>query len=495
MGKFIIRLLSFFAKEVNEIRRQPRLVLSLIMGPFLVLLLFGAGYQNQLPILRTVLVIPEEGMADVDVQQLAQAIDVNFHLVEVTTDRSAALERLAANELDVVQIIPGDIEARVLAGQQSDVEFIYNTINPVNEQWIQYLAYSVVGEINRMILLSSTAQLQAEAGEIHGQMIDTREQLDTLESNLSAAQQANVQQSVRSLRESVGVLALSPLLLRQRPDTNLNPQQVRRDLLQLETDLEAIDRAISTGQLAQQQARISATRDQIAELEATTELLSNLPPEVIVSPLQYNYANIRGQSLELMAFYAPGVVALLIQHIAVTLGALSLVRERLLGAFEIFRVAPVTSYQMLSGKYMSYTLFTGVIGAVLAGLLLLLGVPFLGDPWLFAGLVLLLTIASLSVGFFISVISSSDSQAVQLSMLVLLLSIFFSGFFLPLDNFLAPVRAVGYALPLTHGVNGFQDILLRGVAPGAFTWAGLGAIAGVMFLAVAIGTHRQFHRA
>ena len=48
-------------------------------------------------------------------------------------------------------------------------------------------------------------------------------------------------------------------------------------------------------------------------------------------------------------------------------------------------------------------------------------------------------------------------------MLVLLLSIFFSGFFLPLENFRVPIHSLGYALPLTHGIAGFQAIMLRGI--------------------------------
>ena len=57
MFKPFIRLLSFFSKEVNELRRQPKLILSLLLGPFLILLLFGVGYQGERPKLRTALVV------------------------------------------------------------------------------------------------------------------------------------------------------------------------------------------------------------------------------------------------------------------------------------------------------------------------------------------------------------------------------------------------------------------------------------------------------
>jgi ABC-2 type transport system permease protein len=100
----------------------------------------------------------------------------------------------------------------------------------------------------------------------------------------------------------------------------------------------------------------------------------------------------------------------------------------------------------------------------------------------------------LGIGFLISVYSKTDSQAVQLSMLVLLLSIFFSGFFLPLENFRVPINYVGYALPLTHGISAFQAIMLRGAAPSELTWVLLGSIALVTFIVVTSISQWQFRR-
>lgn len=217
-------------------------------------------------------------------------------------------------------------------------------------------------------------------------------------------------------------------------------------------------------------------------------------PDVLVTPVRFDYKNVRGKALDFMTFYAPGVLALIVQHIAVTLGALSLVRERLLGAIELFRVAPVSINQLLLGKYLGFTLFIGLILAALVALLVFtpLAVPFLGDIATFLAFALLFTLASLGIGFLISAWSSSDSQAVQLSMLVLLMSIFFSGFFLPLENFASEVRYVGYALPLTHAITGFQAIMLRGIAPTLFAWEALGAIAAITFVSVLLFMRWRF---
>jgi ABC-2 type transport system permease protein len=73
--------------------------------------------------------------------------------------------------------------------------------------------------------------------------------------------------------------------------------------------------------------------------------------------------------------------------------------------------------------------------------------------------------ASLGLGFVISMVSRSESQAVQLSMLVLLASVFFSGFFLNIEALWPPVRALTYALPVTYGINSLQIIMLRGGIP------------------------------
>lgn len=96
-----------------------------------------------------------------------------------------------------------------------------------------------------------------------------------------------------------------------------------------------------------------------------------------------------------------------------------------------------------------------------------------------------LIFASLTIGFTISLVSESDSQAVQYSMIVLLASVFFSGLIIRLESLLEPVRAVSWALPATYGIQMLQTIMLRGQSPEPLLLGGLGLI-GVMFLFAAL---------
>ena len=166
---------------------------------------------------------------------------------------------------------------------------------------------------------------------------------------------------------------------------------------------------------------------------------------------------------EVLSFFGPAVFALVIQHLAITLTALSMVRERLSGQMDRFRVAPVSSMELLVGKYIAYAVLslavTGLVGVLLVGVL---GVPLLGGWLVFAGIVLLLTFASLGVGLLISLIADSERQAVQLSMLILLASVFFSGFVLPVTDFAEWTQYISYTLPVTHGIQTLQEHMLRG---------------------------------
>ena len=89
-------------------------------------------------------------------------------------------------------------------------------------------------------------------------------------------------------------------------------------------------------------------------------------------------------------------------------------------------------------------------------------------------------VASLGLGLLISVISDSERQAVQLSLLTLLASMFFSGFVLRTEEFSTPVQIMSYFLPVTHGISLLQDQMLTGVFAAPWQLVALGGIGAVL---------------
>jgi len=218
----------------------------------------------------------------------------------------------------------------------------------------------------------------------------------------------------------------------------------------------------------------------------------SLSPEVVAAPTRADLQNLAPTQPNVVAFFAPAVLALVLQHMAVTLTALSMVRERLTGAMDLFRVAPLRSLELLVGKYLAYGFFNLSIAALICFMLIgLLKVPMLSAPGQVATVVVLLSFASLGLGLLISTIADSERQAVQLSMLVLLASVFFSGFVLPLDQFITPLRIAAYSLPVTHGIQLLQDFMLRGDTNQSWELLMLGGIGVVLFLLTSITLRRN----
>jgi ABC-2 type transport system permease protein len=94
----------------------------------------------------------------------------------------------------------------------------------------------------------------------------------------------------------------------------------------------------------------------------------------------------------------------------------------------------------------------------------------------------LLLLASTGLGFLLALAAGTDSQAVQYAMLVLLASIFFSGFLLSLERFRQPLTWLARALPVTSGVVLLRDEMLRGQLVQPLNLVLLAGLAVVLFV-------------
>jgi ABC-2 type transport system permease protein len=144
------------------------------------------------------------------------------------------------------------------------------------------------------------------------------------------------------------------------------------------------------------------------------------------------------------------------------------------------------------GNYLSYGTLCVVAGGALLGLMLgLMGVPVFGPVAALIGVLLLLILASVGIGLVVSIISTSEQQAAQIAMLILIASVFFSGFLVSLDTFQFPVNIVSYLLPATYAIRTLDDVMLRGTFHGGFDMAVLAAFAVVFFASTVALTRRE----
>ena len=379
LAKLIVRVLAIVGKEITEVMRRPGAILSLILGPFLILAVFGLGYQGIKRDLATIVVVDPASKLPTDVATYKDLNVRGLQVINVMTDRAAAEARLRADQADVVVVLPADPIGTVETGKQAELTVIADITDPVLANYTGFMAETLASAVNREIF-----RIGAEQGEQY-------------------------------------VISISG-----------------RDL-------------------------------------------SNVPPEVIASPTKAVMQNLAPVEPTIVGFYGTAALALVLQHLAVTLIALSIVRERSSGALDRFRASPMRATELVAGKVLAFGLLGGGIAATSTWLLVsVLGVPMLGSPAVIALVIGLLLLASLGLGLLISVISDSERQAVQLALLTLLASMFFSGFVLRIEEFQPAVQVAAYLLPVTHGIALLQEQMLNGTITHPWQLIALVGIAAIL---------------
>jgi ABC-2 type transport system permease protein len=473
--KPIVRISSFLGKEIREILRQPWLVVRLILGPFLILLLVGLGYTNNPRVLRAMFVVPanEPGVAQ-QVEEYASNLGPQLIYTGQTVSREEALQRLRIGQVDMVVVYPERAYETVKNGSQAVLELYHNEIDPTQAAYVDQLGRVYVGEMNRRILMLFAQQAKVESRESQAELQQAREAAQRARAASAAGDTDGALEELLAANSSIdratALLGATALIM------GGVGQGLGGELAVAQEDPLASDDASVDERAAQADADLDRLDQQLVELE-------KVPADVMVSPLTTETKTIATFTPSFVTFYAPGVLALILQHVAISIASLALVREKVFGAIELFRVAPISAFEILLGKYGSYIIFVGFLALILtAAMIYLLGVPLLGTiGWLVLS-IFLLVFASLGIGFAISATSGTDSQAVQASMLVLLAAMFFSGFVFPLAQILVPVRYIGYLLPVTYSITNLQNVMLKGIPPPPLFLIALAAMGVAMFV-------------
>ena len=418
--KSIIRISSFISKELTEIFRQPRLILTLVLGPFLIMFLFGMAYPDQGRTLRTTIVVTDPSAFQKEIFTFTESFKSSLVDYVRVSDKEQALAKLALNQTDMVIVVPNVPLETIQSNQQAEFLVYHNEVDPFQVGYIQSVARAYVDEINSQFLQSMVEQEQADS--------------DSLQSNLKTA------------------IIKTQALQQAIPTGEGNAQAVI-----IEKDLTALYEKLTT--------------------------FRSLASGIMVRPFSAKILGLSDTILTVTGFFAPAVIVLLLQHFSITFASLSIIRETRSGIMELFRVSPITAFETLAGKYLSYLFFEIILAGIITALAVwLLKIPILGHMQDYALAVVVLLFTSLGVGFFISLISETDTQAVQYSMLLLLASIFFSGFFLDLRLMREPITVLAWSLPATYGIRMLQDIMLRGSSIPMLIFLGISAIGIVLFL-------------
>ncbi len=207
-----IRTFAFIGKEIAEILRQPRLILTLVLGPFLILALFGIGYRNQARALRTLFVLPkgqENSQISQQIQQYATTLGPQLIYQGTTTDQQAAETALRDHQVDLVVLVPQDPYQTIQNNQQATFTLLHNEIDPVQVDYVNYFGQVYIQEVNRRVLTSEAQQAQQDAAAAQKDVQAARQNAAALHGALQAGDQATARQQQQDLSRNVSAADLA----------------------------------------------------------------------------------------------------------------------------------------------------------------------------------------------------------------------------------------------------------------------------------------------
>lgn len=211
MGNFfrgIIRASSFFRKEIFEILRQPRLVATLVLGPFLILFIFGIGYRAQSSTVRTLFVAqPNNPIAALDFQQYGNSMGLLFTNAGVNDDQTEALDQLQQGLVDLVIVVPEDATNTIKNNQQAIFTFYHHEIDPVKVSYIKYLGWLYAGVVNQQVLRSFAVQGQVEADNLRTNLQEAHQNVSAMRQAVQSGDAMLAQQKQQELASNVDVIS------------------------------------------------------------------------------------------------------------------------------------------------------------------------------------------------------------------------------------------------------------------------------------------------
>ena len=193
-------------------------------------------------------------------------------------------------------------------------------------------------------------------------------------------------------------------------------------------------------------------------------------------------------------FFVPGVLGIALQIATVFATAMSIVRERERGTLEQLQVSPLSTWGLMLGKLTPYLCISMAMAAGLFAVSRwIFFIPIQGSVTLLFVSAFLFVFALLSLGLLISTRAQNQMQAMQMSMLFILPSVFFSGFIFPRETMPAFFYWIGATLPATYFIELMRAIILRGatVMDFWFDLVALAVIGGVLFIWCALRYRRS----
>ena len=176
--------------------------------------------------------------------------------------------------------------------------------------------------------------------------------------------------------------------------------------------------------------------------------------------------------------FTPALVGFLVFVLVFVLTGISFLRERVGGTLERLLATPVRRSEIAVGYSAGFTFFATLQSVVVLTFVLMsvtvpaigpfssfnigLGVYNAGSPLLAFVITFLLGLVAVNLGIFLSTFARTELQIVQFIPIVVVPQALLAGIIWPVDSLPGILQPIARLLPMTYGIEGLREILVKG---------------------------------
>ena len=170
-----------------------------------------------------------------------------------------------------------------------------------------------------------------------------------------------------------------------------------------------------------------------------------------------------GPSLDSLDYFGAAFIGLVVFFLVFVITSVSFLRERSQGTLERLFASSLRRGEIVVGYMLGFT----VVALLQAAMVLLFSLYVLrihnsGSVLLIFLMELLMVLAAVNLGIFLSTFSRTEFQAVQFIPLVVVPQVLLSGVIVPVTSEPEWMQVISNVLPLTYAVNGLRDVMIKG---------------------------------
>jgi ABC-2 type transport system permease protein len=214
--------------------------------------------------------------------------------------------------------------------------------------------------------------------------------------------------------------------------------------------------------------------------QATLAAIAALPvqgaPPRFNPQVSYLYG---GPTLDSLDYLGAALIGLVVFFLVFVVTSVSFLRERTQGTLERLMATPLRRAEIVLGYMIGFTVLALIQSAeVLVFSLYVLKLYNAGSVWLIFLVAILMAIAAVNLGIFISMFARTEFQAVQFIPLVIVPQFLLSGILVAVSSEPGWMQVISRVLPLTYAVDGLRSVMIRGAD---LSWPALQLDTGVVF--------------